>query len=66
MKLLIHSAMIFFGTLMAAALVALGEPGRGLERHLGSETAGVQNQLLRTARLWIEEARPVLVRPFKP
>jgi hypothetical protein len=26
MKLLIQSAMIFFGTLMAAALVALGEP----------------------------------------
>jgi hypothetical protein len=27
MKLLIRSAMIFFGTLMAAGLVALGEPG---------------------------------------
>ena len=27
MKLLIESAMIFFGTLLAAALVALGEPG---------------------------------------
>jgi hypothetical protein len=26
MKLLVHSAMIFFGTLIAAALVALGEP----------------------------------------
>ena len=26
MKLLVQSAMIFFGTLMAAALVALGEP----------------------------------------
>jgi hypothetical protein len=26
MKLLIQSAMIFFGTLMAAAVVALGEP----------------------------------------
>jgi hypothetical protein len=26
MKLLIRSAMIFFGTLMTAALVALGEP----------------------------------------
>jgi hypothetical protein len=31
MKLLIQSAMIFFGTLMTAALVALGEPsGAGL------------------------------------
>jgi hypothetical protein len=27
MKLLLQSAMIFFGTLLAAALVALGEPG---------------------------------------
>jgi hypothetical protein len=26
-KLLVQSAMIFFGTLMAAGLVALGEPG---------------------------------------
>ncbi len=26
MRLLIQSAMIFFGTLMAAALLALGEP----------------------------------------
>lgn len=28
MNLLIQSAMIFFGTLMAAAVVALGEPAR--------------------------------------
>jgi hypothetical protein len=28
MKLLLQSAMIFFGTLMAAAVVALGEPGK--------------------------------------
>lgn len=28
MKLLVQSAMIFFGTLMAAGLLALGEPGR--------------------------------------
>jgi hypothetical protein len=27
MKLLVQSAMIFFGTLMAAGVVALGEPG---------------------------------------
>jgi hypothetical protein len=26
MKLLLHTLMIFFGTLMAAGLVALGEP----------------------------------------
>jgi hypothetical protein len=29
MKLFIQSAMIFFGTLLAAALVALGEPAAG-------------------------------------
>lgn len=28
MKLLIQSSMIFFGTLMAAAVVALGEPAQ--------------------------------------
>ena len=28
MKLLIQSAMMFFGTLMAAAVVALGEPAQ--------------------------------------
>lgn len=27
MKLALQSAMVFFGTLLAAALVALGEPG---------------------------------------
>jgi hypothetical protein len=62
MKLLIQSAMIFFGTLMAAALVALGEPGRGTERPLGSEVAVVQNQLLQWARPWMEEATRALVR----
>ena len=39
MKLLIQSAMIFFGTLMAAALVALGEPARCAERRFASEAA---------------------------
>lgn len=28
MKLLIQTAMIFFGTLLCAAVVALGEPGK--------------------------------------
>jgi hypothetical protein len=36
MKLLIQSAMIFFGTLMAAAVVALGEPGKADEAFLRS------------------------------
>jgi hypothetical protein len=64
MKLLIQSAMIFFGTLMTAALVALGEPVRGPERPAGSEAPGVQNQLLQTARVWMETAAPVVVRPL--
>ena len=41
MKLLIESAMIFFGTLLAAAVVALGEPGRA-DRTIGHEPASVQ------------------------
>lgn len=36
MKLMIQSAMIFFGTLMAAAVVALGEPVKG---HIGLSLA---------------------------
>jgi hypothetical protein len=28
MKLVLQTAFVFFGTLMAAALVALGEPGK--------------------------------------
>jgi hypothetical protein len=56
MKLLIQSAIIFFGTLLAAALVALGEPARGAERSIRSEAALVQGQLLQTARLWVEKA----------
>jgi hypothetical protein len=36
MKLLIQSAMIFFGTLMAAAVVALGEPGKADEAFIRS------------------------------
>jgi hypothetical protein len=64
MKLLIQSAIIFFGTLLAAALVALGEPARGAERPVGSEAAKVQNQLVQSARSWMEEATPVLVPPL--
>ncbi|HEX2548021.1 MAG TPA: hypothetical protein VHL79_24260 [Ramlibacter sp.] len=34
-KLALQSAMVFFGTLLAAALVALGEPG-----HIAVQMAG--------------------------
>jgi len=66
MKLLIESAMIFFGTLMAAALVALGEPARGADQSPGNESATVQavNQLLQTARPWVEKVTPALARPL--
>jgi hypothetical protein len=53
MKLLVQSAMIFFGTLMMAGLVALGEPGAHVVR---AEAAGVQvtNLLAESARPWVE------------
>ena len=67
MKLLIQSAMIFFGTLMAAAVVALGEPARNADQSPGNESAAVQavKQLLQTARPWVEEATPALARPHE-
>jgi hypothetical protein len=45
--------MIFFGTLMMAGLVALGEPGAHVVR---AEAAGVQvtNLLAESARPWVE------------
>jgi hypothetical protein len=46
MKLLIQSAMIFFGTLMAAGLVALGEPGKAevaIARSVSSDGAAQRN-----------------------
>jgi hypothetical protein len=39
MKLLIQSAMIFFGTLMAAGLVALGEPTSGAPAAVATNAA---------------------------
>ena len=38
MKLFLQSAMVFFGTLLAAALVALGEPGSA-EVQMASQTS---------------------------
>jgi len=38
MKLFLQTAIVFFGTLMAAALVALGEPGNA-EVEMASLTA---------------------------
>jgi hypothetical protein len=41
MKLIVESLMIFFGTLMAAAVVALGEPADA-EVAVATAAAGVQ------------------------
>jgi hypothetical protein len=57
MKLLIQSAMIFFGTLMAAGVVALGEPaGSGGEPSSMHDPSATQafNQLVESARPWVE------------
>jgi hypothetical protein len=53
MKLLVQSAMIFFGTLMMAGLVALGEPDA---RAMRAQSAGVQavDVLANSARPWVE------------
>ncbi|MBA3771010.1 MAG: hypothetical protein H0X13_00605 [Ramlibacter sp.] len=59
MKLLIESAMIFFGTLMAAGIVALGEPARA-DAAAGREfTPGhVIGRLIEAARPWSEPVAP--------
>ena len=41
MKLVLHSLMIFFGTLIAAAVVALGEPGPAPASPAGGQAAVV-------------------------
>ena len=57
MKLLVQSAMIFFGTLMAAGLVALGEPGGW---HSGDGARNLVHQLLSVQSLsrWVEPGQP--------
>ena len=41
MKLLIETAIIFFGTLLAAALLALGDPGSLMPALHGASAHGV-------------------------
>jgi hypothetical protein len=48
MKLFVQSTMVFFGTLLAAALVALGEPAKAevqMASQTGSSTATVVSLL---------------------
>ena len=56
MKLLVQSAMIFFGTLMAAGLVALGEPA---DWHSGQAERDLLQQLpgLHALDRWMESGR---------
>lgn len=57
MKLLIQSAIIFFGTLLAAALLALGEPGRSDSGAAGeAEVTRVVHQSLEPSRAPVEAA----------
>lgn len=46
MKLLLQTSMIFFGTLLAAALVALGEPGTAEVEMIGASHEAVLVSLL--------------------
>jgi hypothetical protein len=55
MKLLVESAIIFFGTLMAAGLVALGEPGsRGEQGSAKQAHRQAVNQLMESAGIEVE------------
>lgn len=56
-KLLLRSAMIFFGTLMAAGLVALGEPSASrIERSASHDRPTLQalNRVVDFARPWVD------------
>jgi hypothetical protein len=58
-KLLVQSAMIFFGTLMAAGLVALGEPAASrMQASALHQTPRLQalNQVAELARPWVDPA----------
>jgi hypothetical protein len=58
-KLLLRSAMIFFGTLMAAGLVALGEPAPPIvdgNAWQQTPTLHALDRLVEFARPWINTA----------
>ena len=46
MKLFVQSAIVFFGTLLAAALVALGEPGNAEVQMASQDSSAVVVALL--------------------
>jgi hypothetical protein len=58
-KLLLESAMIFFGTLMTAGVVALGEPGASRAQASAwhqTSTAHAVNRVVDFARPWVDIA----------
>jgi hypothetical protein len=60
MKLLIQSSMIFFGTLLAAGLLALGEPDASRARALSrdpAQAAPVETHSMTSAEAWFSQAR---------
>lgn len=60
MKLLIQSSMIFFGTLMAAGLLALGEPDASRARALSrdpAQAATMGTTSMSPAEAWFNQAR---------
>lgn len=59
MKLLIQSSMIFFGTLLAAGLLALGEPDASRARALSRDqpqAAPMATQSVNPAGAWLSQA----------
>jgi hypothetical protein len=59
MKLFLQSAMIFFGTLMAAGVVALGEPPDAPVQRTAAHqrpTLHALNRVVDSARLWVDGA----------
>jgi hypothetical protein len=59
MNLLIRSAMIFFGTLMAAGLLALGEPGaKPAPVRPGADAHPAQQRPAVESAAWMQAAQP--------
>lgn len=59
MKLLIQSSMIFFGTLLAAGLLALGEPDASRARALSRDqppAAPMGTRAMTPAEAWLSQA----------
>ena len=56
MRLLIQSAIIFFGTLLAAGLLALGEPQASHPGGQGERSHRASDQYVLEGNAWLEQA----------